>query len=57
MKNQIANMSIGDTVTLRGKCTGVGEILGYSVKLKVLTAMKKKVKIYPTIRQMMNGVL
>ena len=33
VKGQIANMSIGDTVTLRGKCTDVGEILGYSVDI------------------------
>lgn len=28
-KNQIMEMSIGDTVTIRGKCTDVGEVLGY----------------------------
>ena len=30
---QIANLSKGDTVTLRGQVTDVGEILGYSVKV------------------------
>lgn len=29
-KAKIASMSKGDTVTLRGKCTDVGEVLGYS---------------------------
>ena len=33
LKSQISNMSIGDTVTLRGKCTSVGEVLGYSVEI------------------------
>ncbi|SDA79860.1 tRNA_anti-like [Butyrivibrio sp. INlla18] len=28
-KNKVMEMSIGDTVTLRGKCTDVGEVLGY----------------------------
>ena len=31
MKAQVANMSKGDTVTLRGKCTSVGEVIGYSL--------------------------
>lgn len=29
-KAKIASMSKGDTVTLKGKCTDVGEVLGYS---------------------------
>ncbi len=28
-RNQIMEMAIGDTVTLRGKCTDCGEVLGY----------------------------
>ena len=32
-KNQVANMSSGDTVTLRGKCTSVGEVMGYSLDI------------------------
>ncbi len=28
-RKQIMEMAIGDTVTLRGKCTDVGEVLGY----------------------------
>lgn len=30
-KAQVSNMSTGDTVTLRGKCTAVGEVLGYTL--------------------------
>ena len=33
VKSQIANMTLGSTVTLRGKCTDVGEILGYSLEI------------------------
>ena len=29
-KSKIASMSKGDTITLKGKCTDVGEVLGYS---------------------------
>ncbi len=29
-KSKISSMSKGDTVTLKGKCTDVGEVLGYS---------------------------
>lgn len=32
-KAQVGNMSKGDTVTLRGKCTSVGEVLGYTLKV------------------------
>lgn len=32
-KNKIASMSKGDTVTLKGKCTDVGEVLGYSLDI------------------------
>lgn len=32
-REAIMNMSIGDTVTLRGKCTDVGEVLGYSLDI------------------------
>lgn len=32
-KNQVMNMSEGDIVTLRGKCTDVGEVLGYQLKI------------------------
>ena len=31
LRAQVANMSVGDTVTLRGKCTSVGEVMGYSL--------------------------
>jgi len=27
------DMSIGDIVTLKGKCTSVGEVLGYSLDI------------------------
>ena len=33
-KAQIASMSKGDTVTLKGKCTDVGEVLGYSLDIE-----------------------
>lgn len=29
-KNAVSGMTKGDTITLRGKCTDVGEVLGYS---------------------------
>lgn len=32
-KNAVMDMAIGDTVTLRGKCTDVGEVLGYSLDI------------------------
>ncbi len=32
-KNKVMEMTIGDTVTLRGKCTVVGEVLGYSLDI------------------------
>lgn len=32
-KSKIASMSKGDTVTLKGKCTDVGEVLGYSLDI------------------------
>lgn len=32
-KEAVMNMSIGDTVTLKGKCKDVGEVLGYSVDI------------------------
>jgi RNA polymerase subunit RPABC4/transcription elongation factor Spt4 len=32
-KAKIASMSKGDTVTLKGKCTDVGEVLGYSLDI------------------------
>lgn len=32
-KAQIASMSKGDTITLKGKCTDVGEVLGYSLDI------------------------
>ena len=32
-KKAVMDMSIGDTVTLRGKCTDVGEVLGYSLDI------------------------
>jgi lysyl-tRNA synthetase class II len=32
-KNKVMEMSIGDTVTLKGKITKVGEILGYSLNI------------------------
>lgn len=33
-KSKIASMSKGDTVTLKGKCTDVGEVLGYSLDIE-----------------------
>lgn len=32
-KNTVMNMAKGDMVTLRGKCTDVGEVLGYSLDI------------------------
>lgn len=32
-KNKVMDMSIGDTVTLKGKITNIGEILGYSLDI------------------------
>ena len=32
-KDDVMNMTIGDTITVRGKCTDVGEILGYSLDI------------------------
>lgn len=32
-KESVMNMSIGDTVTLKGKCKDVGEVLGYSLDI------------------------
>ena len=32
-RDQIMQMSIDDQVTLRGKCTSVGEVLGYSLDI------------------------
>ena len=32
-KEAVMNMSIGDTVTLKGKCKDVGEVLGYSLDI------------------------
>ena len=32
-KAKIASMSKGDTVTMKGKCTDVGEVLGYSLDI------------------------
>lgn len=32
-KAQVMEMSTGDTVTLRGKVTGVGEVMGYSLDI------------------------
>ena len=32
-KSQIAEMKTGDIVTLRGKCTSVGEVMGYSFNI------------------------
>jgi len=31
LQAKVANMTLGDTVTVRGKCTDVGEVLGYSL--------------------------
>ena len=33
-KSKKASMSKGDTVTLKGKCTDVGEVLGYSLDIE-----------------------
>jgi len=32
-KNQVMEMSVGDSVTVRGKITNVGEVLGYSLNI------------------------
>ncbi len=32
-KEQVKSLSIGDTVTVRGKCTAVGEVMGYSLNI------------------------
>lgn len=32
-KTKVASMKTGDTVTLKGKCTDVGEVLGYSLDI------------------------
>lgn len=32
-KNAVSGMAIGDIVTLRGKCTDVGEIMGYTLDI------------------------
>lgn len=32
-KAQVASMAKGDTITLKGKCTDVGEVLGYSLDI------------------------
>lgn len=33
-RSKVASMAKGDTVTLKGKCTTVGEVLGYSVDIE-----------------------
>ena len=33
-KSRLANMNIEDTVTVKGKITDVGEILGYQLKIE-----------------------
>lgn len=33
-RSKVASMTKGDTVTLKGKCTTVGEVLGYSVDIE-----------------------
>lgn len=42
-KNQVMNMSEGDTVTLRGKCTDVGEVLGYSLDIDSIDGYSEEV--------------
>lgn len=32
-KSKVASLTKGDTVTLKGKCTDVGEVLGYSLDI------------------------
>ena len=32
-RNAISNMKKGDTITLKGQCTDVGEVLGYSLDI------------------------
>lgn len=32
-KSKVASLTKGDTVTLKGKCTNVGEVLGYSLDI------------------------
>lgn len=32
-ENKILEMSIGDKITIKGKCTDVGEVLGYSIDI------------------------
>lgn len=36
-KDFVKNAAKGDVVTVKGKCTEVGEILGYTVDVKELT--------------------
>lgn len=31
--NAVKTLSTGDTITVRGKCTDVGEVMGYSLDL------------------------
>lgn len=33
-KNAVKSMTVGDTVTVRGKCTDVGEVLGYYLDIE-----------------------
>ena len=33
-KSKVSAMKKGDTVTLKGKCTNVGEVLGYSLDIE-----------------------
>ena len=34
VKEQLMNLNVGDIVTVKGKCTSVGEILGYSIAVE-----------------------
>lgn len=44
-KSQVANMTEGDTVTVKGKCTSVGEILGYSFDIDSINGYEEGVEL------------
>ena len=41
-KTKVASMTKGETVTLKGKCTDVGEVFGYSLDIDEIEKIKKK---------------
>lgn len=36
VKEQVLNLNVGDIVTVKGKCTSVGELLGYSINIETI---------------------